>query len=147
MTLEKELGSALALLRIALAIFLAVWVGEKFVAPAKTVAIFESFYGLRITPAVSYAIGAVQAGLLVAFVLGLAKTLSYGFFLVIHAISMAASWAPLLAPYESYNHLFHAGLPVLAALYVLFRLRHHDRVLTPSGHLNVQVRRLRHADR
>lgn len=74
--------------------------------------------------------------LLIAFAGGAYKLVNYGFFRLIHAGSVIASYEQLLNPYASYNHLFHASLPALAALFVLFLLRDHYRLLNlpvPGG--------------
>ncbi len=130
MSLKGGLPLALLVLRVSLVVFFAVWMLEKFVRPESTVAITEAFYGLPLTTGVVYAIGTVQAVLLVLFATGVARVFSYGFFMLIHAVSMLVSYEPLLRPFEGSNHLFHAGIPALGALIALFLLRDEDRLLT-----------------
>lgn len=133
---SRRLVLSLAILRISLVIFFLVWTLEKFLAPELTVAISESYYGFEIGVSAAYAMGAVQAGFLLLFAVGLARFWSYGFFLVTHTVSMVASYEALLNPYQPPNHLFQAGIPVLAALFLLFFCRGSDRmlVLSPRAH-------------
>lgn len=128
--MPRHLPIALLILRVSLVLFFAVWVLEKFIRPEATIAIAGNFYGMEWSTATAYAVGAVQLVLLILFAGGVLKTVSYGFFTVIHAISVVVSYEQLLTPYESYNHLFHSGLPALAALIALFLLRQHDRLGT-----------------
>ncbi len=132
---SRRLALSLVILRISLVIFFLVWTLEKFLAPELTVAISQAYYGFEIGVSGAYAMGAVQAGVLLLFALGIARFWSYGFFLVIHTVSMVASYEALINPYDPPNHLFHAGIPVLAALFLLFFCRGSDRilVLSPRG--------------
>lgn len=130
MAQERRLRIGLAVTRVSLAMFFLVWAVEKLVKPESTQEIFESFYSLQIPVAASYAIGALQVLLILAFLAGLFKTLSYGLPLIMHAISTVSSYQQLLAPYEASNHLFWAGVPVLGALIALFLLRDSDQLLT-----------------
>jgi len=130
---DTRLPVALLILRLTLAIFLLVWVVEKFVAPDTTAAIGAKFYGLELTVTHIYAIGAVQAVMLLLFTIGAVPLLSYGFFVVIHAVSMAVSYESLLNPYVGPNHLFHAGIPALGALVALLMLRRWDTLVSVNG--------------
>jgi hypothetical protein len=46
-----------------------------------------------------------------------------------HTVSVLSTYQQLLNPYQSPNHLFWAGIPVLGALVALFILRKSDRLL------------------
>ncbi len=127
--MPRQLPVRLLILRLSLVLFFAVWVAEKFIRPEAAIAIAGDFYGMEWSTMTAYAVGGVQLLFLIAFAGGAYKVLSYGFFLLIHAGSVIASYEQLLNPYDSYNHLFHASIPVLAALLVLFLLRDHDRLL------------------
>lgn len=130
MTNEKRLQAGLAIMRISIALFFLVWSMEKLVVPENTQEIFERFYSLQIPVVASYALGAVQTLLILTFLAGLFKTLSYGLPLIMHTVSMLSSYQQLLNPYEPPNHLFWAGVPVLGALIALFLLRDSDQLLT-----------------
>jgi len=130
---DARLPIALLILRLSLALFLLVWVVEKFVAPESMVGIGAKFYGLELTITHVYAIGAVQAVMLLLFTIGAVPLLSYGFFVVIHAVSMGVSYENLLNPYAGPNHLFHAGIAALGALVALLILRHRDTLVSVNG--------------
>lgn len=124
--------AALAILRIGLGVFLLMWSIDKIVAPEATVRIFEHFYKASISETLAPIVGVVEGILSLAIVFGVWKTLSYGLGLLIHAISTVSSLPQLLSPFGE-NHLFIAGIPVLAAFVALFLLRHHDTRWTLGG--------------
>ncbi|TGY88378.1 DoxX protein [Marinicauda algicola] len=125
-----NLTLSLFILRVTLAAFFAVWALEKFLEPESTIAIFDHFYGIGGLPEWgSYAIGAVQAVLILAFLLWAKfRTVSVGLLLLMHAGSTLSTWQQLINPYEGPNHLFWAAVPTLGALIALFLLRREDRL-------------------
>jgi putative oxidoreductase len=138
-TLEDD-GLALALtrallaLRITLGLFLLQWGVEKFVVPQSNVAIWSTFYGIAIAPALGYVFGAAEIAIAVCLFLGLWRTVAYGAALALHAVTVLVSWRPLLQPWaDPVNHLFIASVPVLGALVALFLLRHWDRPAVARG--------------
>ncbi|MBW3560273.1 MAG: hypothetical protein KY449_11005, partial [Proteobacteria bacterium] len=90
--------------------------------------VFQAFYGLEAAPPILvYAAGAVQAVLVAAFALGIAKTWSYGAVGLMHAVTTAVSWKSYLG---LDNILFFSAWPMLAGLLALWLLRGEDRLLT-----------------
>lgn len=130
MTNERRLQIGLAVMRISLVLFFLAWSTEKLAAPEATQGVFENFYSLQIPIAVVYVLGVVQTLVILAFLAGLFKTLSYGVPLVMHTVSVLASYEQLLNLYQAPDQLFWAGVPVLGALIALFLLRDSDRLLT-----------------
>lgn len=127
----QGLKPALAVMRYSLAAFLLIWVIEKFIKPETTVAIWKAFYLVETMPvAGSYVIGVIQAIALLGLVLGVAKTFTYGFWVVIHGIGTILTYQTLMNPYQGANHLFWAAVPVLGALVALFLLRKEDTLFT-----------------
>jgi len=124
--LEERLPLALFVLRLTLGLFLLQWSVEKFINPDVTVKIYEMFYKISITADLSPVIGAAETLLALAVLLGVCKRVSYGFAFIIHFISVVSSWSYLINPYEGINHLFIAGVPVLAGFFVLYILRDQD---------------------
>jgi putative oxidoreductase len=124
----RQLHAALLALRITLGIFLLQWGIEKFLVPESTVGIWQHFYGVEVTPLVSYVFGAVEVLLAACLFLGAFRTVAYGASLALHAITVLVSWRPLLDPWGNpVNHLFIASVPVLGAFLALFLLRQVDR--------------------
>ena len=127
-TLANTLFRALLVLRITLGLFLLQWGVEKFVVPQSTSSIWGYYYGVDLPSILNYVFGVVEIGIAICLFLGLARTVSYGAAVVLHAVSVAVSWRELVDPWgEPINHLFIAGVPVLGAFVVLFLLRHWDR--------------------
>lgn len=131
MQAPASLPAALLILRLSITAFFAVWVVEKFVAPEKTVRIWEAFYFVDSLPKeASYGIGVFQALVLLAFTIGFKRFWSTGLLMVMHGLSTLSTYERLMDPYSSVNHLFWAAVPTLAALIALFMLRDYDTLLT-----------------
>lgn len=129
---DARLSGSIAALRISLGAFLLVWAAMKFLVPSGTVGIFSHFYGLSIDTQISIALGAVQALLAVAIIVGLWRTWTLAAGFVVHAVSQGASWRQTLDPWgvwlgEQPQMLFWAGVPVLVAFAVVWLLRDFDR--------------------
>lgn len=124
-----RLPLSLLLLRLSVFLVMLVWTIDKFVNPAHAIGVYESFYFIAgVSPTVMRAIAAVELVIVLAFVLGVAKTWSYGAVLLLHAVSTLSSVQQYLSPFDGPNLLFFAAWPMLAACVVLFLLRHEDRL-------------------
>jgi putative oxidoreductase len=122
---------ALAILRVSLALFLLLWGVEKFVLPDATVRIWGTFYGIQIGSAIVPFIGLLEAALAIAIGLGFWRRASYGLGTLVHRISVLSTWRQLVDPWGLLfggppNHLFLAGVPVLAGFVALYLLRARD---------------------
>ncbi len=128
--LERRVALALLILRVTLGLFLLLWGLEKLIIPARTVGIYDHFYGIPMTTAVAPVLGVLQVALALALLAGLWRRWSYGLATLIHAFSVIASWRPLIDPWGliggEVKHLFLAGVPVLAGFVVLYMLRDLD---------------------
>ena len=125
--LSRKLALSLLLLRLSAGLVMMVWAFDKILNPGHGAAVFESFYGLAgVGEAAVRGIGFVQAAIVLAFLLGLARTWSYGAVLAMHAATTLVSWSAYLQPLK--NILFFAAWPMLAALVTLFLLRTQDRI-------------------
>lgn len=130
-SIQTRLPIALLALRLSLALVFAAWAADKFVNPEHGQAVFQGFYGLAAaSPTLVYAAGAVQAVLVAAFALGIARTWSYGAVLIMHAVTTAVSWKAYLG---LDNILFFSAWPMLAGLIALWLLRDEDQLLSASG--------------
>jgi len=123
-----KLSVSLFLLRVTVALVMAVWALDKIMNPGHAGAVFSNFYGIEIGSAELMAIGAVQLVIILAFVTGLFKTISYGLVLLMHAGSTLSSWRQYLEPFD--NLLFFAAWPMLAACLALLLLRSDDVFLS-----------------
>jgi hypothetical protein len=64
--------------------------------------------------------------IIVGFVLGVQKSLTYGAVLILHGISTVSAFRQYLHPFDGPNLLFFAAWPALAACYALYILRECD---------------------
>ena len=127
MTFTSRLALSLLLLRAGVAIVMLVWSVDKLARPEHAAGVFAAFYAMPgLGEPVFYALGIAQLALVLAFLAGLAKTVTYGAILVMHAISTLSSYGQYLAPFEGANILFFAAWPMLAACGALFLLRDQD---------------------
>lgn len=138
---DPRLPLCLMLIRVAVFADLIMWNMDKFFQPLQTSRIFRGFYavggGLPYTSQLSYAavylMGALQLALLVAFLLGYKKRLSYGLVFALHTVSTLAPWGRYLEPLTSHTLLFLAAFPMLGGIGALYYLREHDRLCTVGG--------------
>jgi putative oxidoreductase len=129
---NKSLPVALFGLRISVFLVMFMWTIDKFINPAHAGEIYEKFYfiaGLE-SSVLLIILAVVELVILIAFLAGLYKKFSYGFVLVIHAISTLSSFKQYLSPFEVPHLLFFAAWPMLAACVALFLLRDEDVLLT-----------------
>jgi hypothetical protein len=116
-------------LRVGVFIVMLMWTLDKFVQPEHSAKVFENFYGLSsLGSSVFLILGLMQLVLIMAFLLGFWKRLSYGLVLFFHGVSTFSSFPQYLDPL---NHLlFFAAWPMLAACLSLYLLREQDTLLT-----------------
>lgn len=125
MTQTERITLSLLLLRIGVFIVMLMWTLDKFVQPEHASRVFEGFYGIGGLGATAfYILGALEMILILAFVSGSWKRVSYGLVLVFHGISTLSSYAQYLDPFN--NLLFFAAWPMLAACVALYLLRDLD---------------------
>ena len=124
---KSRLSTALLILRLSLGLFLLLWALEKFILPQTTEQIWASFYKIPISGAIVTILAILQTLLAIALIIGFLRPITYGIALGINAITFISTWRQLLDPWglasgAAINHLFIAGIPVLAgfiALYIL----------------------------
>jgi len=128
---EKRLQLSLLFLRVTVFLVMFMWTIDKFVNPGHAAKVYESFYFIAgLESVLMYAIGAAEMVLLLLFLAGYKKTLTYGAILILHAVSTLSSFNQYLAPFEGPNLLFFAAWPMLAACFTLFLLRDQDKMLS-----------------
>ena len=131
MTLSSPLPRALLALRVTIFVVMLIWTIDKLLRPEHAAGVFGKFYGLSGIPGVGFKLLAgLELALLLAFLLGAWKRLTYGLVLLLHGISTIASFRQYLHPFEGANLLFFAAWPMLAACYALYALRESDTIAT-----------------
>ena len=134
MTSETRLRISLLLLRLGVFLVMAIWTIDKFVNPSHAAGIFEKFYAIPgVGSALVWGLAVLELALILAFVAGLKKRLTYGVVMVLHGVSTLSAFAQYLTPFEGSHLLFFAAWPMLAACIALYLLRDQDRLLTVSG--------------
>ncbi|GGW77859.1 hypothetical protein [Alteromonas halophila] len=120
-----RLSWALLVLRLTVFIVMFVWTLDKFVNPAHGAKIFEAFYGIGGVPETAiFVLGAVQLLLVLAFVAGLFKRVTYGLVFVLHGLSTLSSFPQYIDAFN--NLLFFAAWPMWGACFALYLLRDAD---------------------
>lgn len=126
----SRLALPLLLLRLAVGLFFLQWSFEKILKPETTASIFDHFYGLELSLTLAQALGGVEVLLALAILTGFKRRIVYGIAFVLHLGSTVSTWQQLTDPYSGGNHLFAAAVPLLAALWLLFRLAEYDDFLS-----------------
>lgn len=122
---DSRIANALLTLRLGVFVVMLFWTLDKFVQPGHAAAVFENFYFLSgLGAAIFYIVGALEMILIIGFLVGYQKRVTYGLVFLLHAISTLSSWQQYLNPFE--NLLFFAAWPMLAACFALYSLRDLD---------------------
>lgn len=130
-----RLELSLFLMRVGVFYVMFYWTLKKFVDPEVTAKVWSKFYLFDgLDAQMSIVVGTLQMAVIIAFVVGLFKRVSYGLVLIMHAVSTVSTWKYLMNPYvdEPRAMLFMAAVPMLSACITLFLMRHEDRFLTLS---------------
>jgi len=118
-------------MRVSIFIVFLVWTLDKFLRPDHASIVYENFYFSPAVPAVVMTVlGVIEMIILIGFLLGVKKQLTYGAVLLFHLISTVSSYTQYFTPFDSMHLLFFAALPMLAACLALYVLRDHDTILT-----------------
>ena len=131
MTDRTRLQLSLLLLRLGVFIVMAIWTIDKFANPSHAAGIFEKFYAIPgVGSMLVWGLGILEGVLIIAFVAGLRKRLTYGLVMVLHGVSTFSAFRQYLTPFEGTHLLFFAAWPMLAACIALYLLRDQDRMLS-----------------
>ncbi len=134
MTHRNRLQLSLLSLRATVFLVMLMWTLDKLVNPEHASAVFANFYGLEdFGSALLALVAGLELMLILAFVAGLWKRITYGAVFLLHAVSTLSSYAQYFAPWQ--HLLFFAAWPMLAACLTLYLLREDDVLLAiPLGH-------------
>ncbi|MEP1445053.1 MAG: hypothetical protein ABJK37_02905 [Paraglaciecola sp.] len=120
---------SLLALRLGVFIVMFVWTLDKFINPGHSIKIFEKFYAISgLGESIAYTLGALQLILVLAFLAGLQKRLTYGLIFLLHGGSTLSAMGQYLDPFN--NLLFFAAWPMWAACFALYLLRTEDTKFT-----------------
>ncbi len=126
----NKLPLALLSLRLSIFIVMLMWTLDKFYNPAHAVGVYQHFYHIdNVGELMMYLLAGAEIVLLLAFLFGIKRTLSYGLVFLLHAVSTFSAWQQYSQPFEGPNLLFFAAWPMLAACFTLFLFRDQDNLL------------------
>ncbi len=122
---QLRLQWSLLSLRIGVFIVMVMWTLDKFVNPEHSARILEHFYGISgSSNTVLYVLGGIQLVLVLAFLAGIKKRMTYGIIFVMHGLSTFSAYSKYIDGFN--NLLFFAAWPMLAACFALYLLRDQD---------------------
>jgi putative oxidoreductase len=130
MTFDRKLQISLLALRLGVATVMFMWAWDRVTNYAHNAKVTSHYYHLDLSQPVLTGLGIVQLAILTGFLLGRAKTLTYGYVLLAHLGATIASAHQMLPPYERHQLLYFGALPMLAACLALFLLREEDKLLS-----------------
>lgn len=126
---QNRLQWSLFSLRLGVFIVMIMWTLDKFVNPGHSARIFEHFYGISgSTDIVAYVLGALQLLLVLAFMAGIKKRITYGIIFIMHGLSTLSSYNQYIDGFN--NLLFFTAWPMWAAIFTLYLLRDEDLKFT-----------------
>jgi len=120
----------LFLTRLSIFLFMLPWQIMRFTKPEVINNISNKYYKFSMPEIGSTITGVLMIALLIAFLIGFKKKMSYLLVLILHGIGTAMTIPNLIPGIEGYNQLFLAAVPALAAMLLLYCLRDEDTMLS-----------------
>ncbi len=120
----------LFLTRLSIFLFMLPWQLMRFTTPEAINRISNKYYKFSMPEIGSTITGVLMIALLIAFLVGFKKKISYLLVLLLHGIGTLMTIPNLIPGLEGYNQLFLAAVPALAAMLLLYCLRDEDTMLS-----------------
>lgn len=120
----------LFLTRLSIFLFMLPWQLMRFTKPEAINSISNKYYKFSMPEIGSTITGVLMMVLLVAFLVGFKKKISYLLVLVLHAVGTLTTVPYLIPGTENFNILFLAALPTIGAMLLLYCLRNEDTMLS-----------------
>jgi len=131
-----KLRLPLFLTRLSIFYFLLPWQVMRFTKPDAVSGIAKKYYHVNgLGDTVGLIIGVLWMALLIAFLVGLKKKISYALVFVLHAGAVLIALPSYIWGTDAYNQLFIASIPAAAAMGLLWLLRDEDTLLSVGGKL------------
>ncbi|MGK0297383.1 MAG: putative oxidoreductase [Gammaproteobacteria bacterium] len=126
--LQAKFELSLFLLRLGVFIVMIAWPLDNFIKPGLAAEVYGRFSfisGLGNTTIMI--ISAIEITIILAFMLGLWKRFTYGFVMLVHAVTLVTTWEKYTSEIgATYSLLYFAAWPMLAACISLYVLRDLD---------------------
>jgi len=120
----------LFLTRLSIFYFMLPWQIMRFTKPESISRISDKYYKFAMPEIGSTITGVLMIALLIAFVIGFKKEISYLLVLILHGVGTLMTIPYLIPGIEGYNQLFLAAIPTVAAMLLLYCLRDEDTMLS-----------------
>lgn len=120
----------LFLTRLSIFLFMLPWQIMRFTKPDVINNISNKYYKFSMPEIGSTITGVLMIALLLAFLIGFKKKISYLLVLILHGIGTLMTLPNLVPGLEGYNQLFLAAVPALGAMLLLYCLRDEDTMLS-----------------
>lgn len=134
------LSKSLLALRLGVFIVMLMWTLDKFLNPLHAEKVFSNFYGIGGASEFFFTVlASLQLIVVLAFMAGAFKRISYTLILLMHTVSTFSSWRQYLEPFD--HLLFFAAWPMLAACLALYWLRDEDVLLSVDSWRSTQRNR------
>ena len=130
MTDEKKLQWGLFSLRIGIAVVFLAWTIDKIVNYSHNSGMIKHYYFVEVSQPILLAIGIAELVLILLFIAGKFKNVTYALILVFHLVTTIASAKRLLPPYAIHQLLYFGSIPMLAACICLYLNRESDTLFT-----------------
>ena len=130
--MNEKLANVLFVLRVTIAIVFIMWTGDKFVNPVHAQSVWSGFFYMpEVGRALFLGIGIAEAILVILFLAGSLKSITYLLVLVLHTFSTLAPYEIYLNAYNgNYNLLFFGAFPMWGACLALYIMREYDTKFT-----------------
>jgi len=122
----------LFLTRLSIFIFMLPWQITRFTSPEIINTISSKYYKFSMPPIGSTITGVFMMALILAFVAGFKKRISYGLVLILHTIGTLTTIPFMIPGTENFRALFLAAIPTIGAMLLLYCLRDEDTMLSLS---------------
>ena len=123
---KDRLSVTLLVLRVLTFGVLLMWTLEKLVNPDRAAGIYRMAYGVRPDDWLIVALGVLELGLLLAFLVGLKPRWTRAAVLGIFGLATLAPARFYPTPFDDHILLYYAAIPTLAVAFALYYLRDYD---------------------
>jgi peptidoglycan/LPS O-acetylase OafA/YrhL len=120
----------LFLTRVSIFLFMLPWQIIRFTKPDVINNISNKYYKFSMPEIGSTISGVLMIALLLAFLIGFKKNVSYLLVLLLHGVGTIMTIPFLIPGSESFNILFLAAIPAIGAMLLLYCLRNEDTMLS-----------------
>ena len=134
---EKNLKLPLFLTRLGIFCFLIPWQVMRFTGPEVIETISKTHYKVPVSGTLSTITGVLMIALLIAFLIGFKKKISYGLVFLVHALGTIMTLPSILKGAQALmsakfdpSALFLAAIPAAFAMLLLYCLRDEDTMLS-----------------